>query len=586
MRHILFIFVFLGFILTSNSQNLTLNRSTDWSKAGITNSNTDTKGNIQIFNYVGFPNGDFSNDSILSLILNTHQADDSLIIFFPNGEYLFNNPISLKSNITIKGESSDLCIFKFDLTEEKHCIQAIGLPSDAPTLLSQSVFANQQILKVNDGSLFSPQDYIYLIDNDSNLITSSWAYGTTGQIIRILDVNGDSLFLASPIRRNFLTTKGAKVMKMNPIENVGIESIKLQRLDQTQAQTSNIYFHNSVNSYVKCIQSIKCNYSHIRISMSSNNTVCGNYFKDAFSYGSGGKGYGVMLCNGSGECLVTENNFQHLRHSMILQAGANGNVISYNYSIQPYWTGVALPSSSAGDLVLHGNYPYLNLFEGNVVQNIVIDDSHGKNGHFNTFFRNRAEYYGIVMNNGTPSDSQNFIGNEVTNTGVLKGNYYLSGTGHFQYGNNIKGVVTPALTDQLDDKSMYLFDMPLYYEFNSNWPPIGLPNSLSAYTNETQLRATSNKKTKCADDIDLGIVESPVEEMKIYPNPSKGYLHIEIKNNSGDNEPKQIEIYNAQGSLVHACKQMDIDIQHLNKGVYFVSYTTENNSWKKQFVKL
>lgn len=85
----------------------------------------------------------------------------------------------------------------------------------------------------------------------------------------------------------------------------------------------------------------------------------------------------------SNECLVQNNVFDYLRHAMILQAGANANVFAYNYSFNPFWT--STPSNSAGDMVLHGNYPYLNLFEQNQGENIIIDNSHGPNGPFNTF---------------------------------------------------------------------------------------------------------------------------------------------------------------------------------------------------------
>jgi hypothetical protein len=56
-------------------------------------------------------------------------------------------------------------------------------------------------------------------------------------------------------------------------------------------------------------------------------------------------------------------------------------------------------------MVLHGNYPFANLFEGNINQNTVIDNSHGKNGPYNTFFRNRSELWGVVMNNSPATDS-------------------------------------------------------------------------------------------------------------------------------------------------------------------------------------
>ena len=98
------------------------------------------------------------------------------------------------------------------------------------------------------------------------------------------------------------------------------------------------------------------NFAHVEVSNSIGINVENSYFKDAFAYGSGGAGYGVALQYSSGDCYVHANVFEHLRHSILLQAGANGNVIGYNYSISPYWTGTSLPTNAAGDLVLHGNY--------------------------------------------------------------------------------------------------------------------------------------------------------------------------------------------------------------------------------------
>jgi hypothetical protein len=135
----------------------------------------------------------------------------------------------------------------------------------------------------------------------------------------------------------------------------------------------------ATNCYINGVEMDSCNYAHVTFSASSHCAVRNSYFHDAYSYGGGGKGYGIMVQNTSGDCLIENNIFRHLRHSMILQAGSNGNVFGYNYSIDPYWTEVSLPSNAAGDIVLHGNYVYANLFEGNLGQQIVIDDSHGIN---------------------------------------------------------------------------------------------------------------------------------------------------------------------------------------------------------------
>jgi hypothetical protein len=157
-----------------------------------------------------------------------------------------------------------------------------------------------------------------------------------------------------------------------------------------------------------------------------------------------------------------------------------------------------LPANSAGDLVLHGNFTYLNLFEGNVCQNMVIDNSHGINGPYNTFFRNRADNYGLFMNSSPASDSQNYVGNEITNASI--GLYILDGLNHFEYGNKKVGVITPAGTNNLTKKSYYLTEIPLYWDYYYNWPSIASPNFYNTGSNPAEGRYKGNKLSICPED--------------------------------------------------------------------------------------
>jgi len=180
-----------------------------------------------------------------------------------------------------------------------------------------------------------------------------------------------------------------------------------------------------------------------------------------------------------------------------LQSAANGNVIAYNYSKDPFWTGTILPSNSAGDIVLHGNYPFQNLFEGNICQNIVIDNSHGINGPYNTFYRNRAELYGIFMNDGA-GDLQNFIGNEITHP--LLGQYFKTGKAHYEFGNNRNQVIIPPNTSQLTTNTLFLESNPDCLTDFTNFPSIGYPNKLNEGKNAAKERHENGFSAICSDD--------------------------------------------------------------------------------------
>ena len=78
-------------------------------------------------------------------------------------------------------------------------------------------------------------------------------------------------------------------------------------------------------------------------------------------------------------------------------------------------------------------------------------------------------------------------------------------------------------------------------------------------------------------------VEEKTNQLVLFPNPAT--TSFSISNSS--NTPLNIEVYNAQGSLVHSFYQSSnnpIDIQHLPAGVYWVK-TEGINQLKKLIVQ-
>jgi Secretion system C-terminal sorting domain len=215
-------------------------------------------------------------------------------------------------------------------------------------------------------------------------------------------------------------------------------------------------------------------------------------------------------------------------------------------------------------MVLHGNYVYANLFEGNVCQNIVIDDSHGKNGPHNTFFRNRAKTYGIFMNNNPASNDQNFIGNEITSTTFLQGFYTLAGTGHFEYGNKKQGTLTPAGTSSLTDVS-YCFTTQPGFLINNAWPVIAIPNTYNTGTLPAETRNTSGSKIAC-NALTTGMTdyEAAINAVHVYPNPTSQFIYINTLISYDE-----VEVINLLGeTVVKQAAPKSIDVSELSNGLY------------------
>ncbi|MBR9975261.1 MAG: hypothetical protein KFF77_06750 [Bacteroidetes bacterium] len=519
-------------LFTANAQIIPADRRVDWTLAGVRD--TSTAG-FHIFDlaeagFVG--DGVTPNDHLLDSLLGMDRQPGA-ILHFPAGVFLFRRGIRLPSNHVLRGEGAGNTRLVFDLGGAGHAISVIGtqISAGAGVLADNAGFGTRELTLLGDPH-FQTGDWIYLSQRDDDRVTSDWAISGTGQILQINQINESRIVLSSPLRHGFELERTPELSLFAMAHNVGIECLSVERRDDTAPeQTSAIFFRRARDCWVRGIESIRCTFAHVTAEFSSNIAIRSSYFHDAFEYGGGGRGYGVVLQFATGECRIEDNIFEHLRHSMLLQAGSNGNVFAYNYSTDPYWTGTLTPSNAAGDMVLHGNYPYANLFEQNICQNIVIDNSHGPNGPYNTFFRNRAELYGVVFSSNN-SPAQNLIGNEITNTNLPYRlvNFSIQGRDHFLHANNDKGRIVPDGSADLPDTSYAYNDAPLFLR-GASWPCIGVPYVMGSGSIPARDRFHSG-------DIFAFVCEgtgvSPVPQsaavpkLVLFPNPAASMLTLSV----------------------------------------------------------
>lgn len=503
---------FLFFHTSSVAQVFGPERITAWDHAGNT-TELEASGNpISIMDFGADNTGVNSCNSAFSAALASLNGEAGTI-YFPQGEYFFTSGISLPDSIFLKGES-DGTTLKFDLGGTGNAIIINGSISSTQLSFSSDGVKGSYEVELTDASSLNVGDVIRLYQFDEDYMFSSWAYGTLGQVVEIEAVNGNTLTLADPLNHHYPMSRNPYIKKLNPRRGVGIECLSIERLDASTGQTDNISINYAYNCVLRNIEGTMCNFAHVAINSSAHIQIEGCYFHHAFAYGGGGQGYGVACETTSSFCLTQNNVFNHLRHSILVQSGGNGNVFGYNYSHDPYWVDGTLPSNSAGDAVLHGNYTYMNLFEGNTIQNIVVDASHESNGPFNTFFRNRAELYGFFSDPNTPTDSMNVVGNEITNSGFLLGLYMVNGNGHYQYGNNVRGTVTPSNTSNMTFNSLYLDenDLPDFLS-SETLPMVGYPLTMNQKLIPAETRFNNNEPVTCEEVITDVPLETEQEKL-------------------------------------------------------------------------
>lgn len=531
------------------AQVIPADRRSDWSGAGLSDQYSEIEVVVSLEEFGGKGDGHTSNNRAIE---DAQQWLDHKggIIQLDSGMYVFDRSVILDDGIVLRGKGVKNTGIRFIAPASGDLIQIKGEMKDTAMTLSLTANKGTDWLELSSTMGLKPGDYIRLMMEDTDLVTSSWAKNTVGQIVQIRAVGKDTIYLNEALRMDYPVERHPKAIRIIPRRGVRIECMRIIRGVNDDFQSSTILMEYAADCSISGVEMDSCNFSHVNITSSTHCEVRNSYFHDAFDYGGGGKGYGVMIQATSGDCLVENNVFRHLRHSMILQSGANGNVFGYNYSIEPYWTGVSLPADAAGDLVLHGNYPYANLFEGNIGQQIVIDDSHGVNGPFNTFFRNRLGLYGIFMNNNPPTDYVNLVGNEVTNTGVLLGLYLIAGNNHIQYGNNIKNKIYPTGTEVLTDTSLYLSYKPDFMQQQVNFPAIGYPNEYNTGKIAAQLNFLAGYPAYCPGDSLTNELQSigKASHFYIFPNPATDIVSFRLPCNGNGNI--SVMIYSLQGNLM------------------------------------
>ncbi len=228
-------------------------------------------------------------------------------------------------------------------------------------------------------------------------------------------------------------------------------------------------------------------------------------------YCGGGWGYGVQLYQSTTNCLIENNIFRSLRHSLVAAAGSNCNVWTFNYSREQLYTIVGDPADDPTyrDLDLHAKWPFGHLFEQNLIEEIGADgnDDNGANGFYNTFVRNYC--YDEYMITIEDMENWSFLGNirdDFSNSKALLFNAdYNPIIDLFGYRNSYSTACSHLENYQygyiceLADVSYYYSQRPSFLPSSGyTWPALGPETNLTQDI-PAHARFGCDKKTYLAD---------------------------------------------------------------------------------------
>jgi hypothetical protein len=434
------IIYFTFFLLITNAQTIAPEHRINWQRAGLEKGfslQADHLLNATDSPYAAIPNDGLPDDATMQRLLEEARSLDGLVlIFFPAGDYLFTSQIALSypedANTVFQGAGANATFFHFAVGPASNCFRISGEQSNQEVVLSSAIAKGSIVMD----NITLGKGWVYLFERDhpQGQGQESGFFDVVGQ----LNYLEDQTTLRYPVNKDFLPEYGLMARQVHPVRRIGFENFTLIRSDEDHStRGENFLFIHAVNCWLKGVASNFTSRHHVEARFSANLEISGCYFNDARNHDNMGRGSGIVLGNGTTNSLVLNNIFRRLRHSMLVQAGANGNVFAYNYSRDRYWTeshpDLPFPlvkPGQKGDISVHGLYPFANLFESNLAEYLYADDhviripdigdfipDYGvrENGPYNTFLRNRVidpdGNRGHIVLESTPL--VNIIGNEL-----------------------------------------------------------------------------------------------------------------------------------------------------------------------------
>jgi len=470
-----FIIIIFYFTYTLSAQLISPDRKIEWNP-GILNGIPEIKSPIKnVLNYGADPSGSMDSYSAFMSAIN-NIPEDGGVVLIPAGTYKIEKTIIInRDKIVFKGEGIDKTKLLMYTDGTSFKVEAFG---DTPwrSLRTKHLKGTSEIF-VNNPEDFDVGLFVEIRQENDPIVMYTkpeweqpWSYHSVGQIFEVKSVNNNQIEFVAPFNFDLDTSLNPQMKIQKLVKNVGFEGFYIEKKIATGHTFS---FRNTAYCWIKNVESHRTRRSHIYLSSSLGNEIRNSYFHASFDYGGGGNGYGIKLERHVTNCLIENNVFDSLRHAMVVQVGANGNVFGYNFSTNPIHSEGNNKLNEGWippDISIHGHYPFMNLFEGNYVEEIGISDWFGPAGPGNTFFRNYVNGEGIFYKDH--SNDQNIIGNQTT---AIISDSTSKNVLEIKNIIDSKLKVNSPITEEILSPSLYYNNKPEFLK-DISWPVFG-PNS-------------------------------------------------------------------------------------------------------------
>jgi hypothetical protein len=313
------------------------------------------------------------------------------------GTYSISGSITIPSNVTLRGAGANSTVLNATGGGGNVINLGTGSASYNPLNITGGATSGSTSISVSNASGVKTGMYLVIAEtNNSSYVSNNgsegactWCDGwstngnlSRGQIVAVTGVSGSSVTISPGLYGAYTNSPIAVPFNMSA-SYAGVEN--LQVYANNTGHSANFGMSACAYCWIKGVESNYTDGDHVDVYWGYRDEVRDSYFSNAYLHEPGSHDSDIDLAYKTSATLVENNIVERTHASIMMEWGAAGNVIAYNYTSGEFDSGST--NFVIGGVSFHGAHPQFNLLEGNVLTQIYPDSVWGTSSQ-TTAFRN------------------------------------------------------------------------------------------------------------------------------------------------------------------------------------------------------
>jgi PST family polysaccharide transporter len=320
-------------------------------------------------------------------------------VYLAAGTYSITGTVHVPSTVTLRGAGASATILNATGTGGGDVISmGAGSVAFKPLRIARGTTAGSTRIEVSDTTGVGVGMYLAITEVNNRTYVSNagsggncnWCDGdwtkdgslARGQIVAVKGISGRAITISPGLYGAYTNAPVAVPFSMSA-SYAGVEDLQVYANDTGYAASFGM--SECAYCWIKGVESNYADGDHVEVYWGFHDEIRDSYFSNAFLHTPGRYDSDIQIAFKSSASLIENNIIERTHVAVMLEWGAAGNVVSYNYTTGEFDSGAT--DLDIGGIDFHGAHPQFNLLEGNVLTQISQDSVWGTSSH-TTAFRN------------------------------------------------------------------------------------------------------------------------------------------------------------------------------------------------------